>query len=487
MRPMGEQPTAAVRQRCTELAHFLSHWQPVSEGLVKCFFVEDHWSKVPEDWHEPLEALAIDELAQLLIEPPPNAPTSWPDSLVDFVHTVHALRLPGQCRPRTAEPATSAPDVAFAPDGSSSAERPAGAPAAAIAADRHRRAANGRCPEEVSVGAELRRAVKPKKMHEILRLSDLVDEIGAHARCTDVVDLGSGQGYLSRMLAFNYNWSVIAVEAVATNVAAAAKIDAVVQSEMRKKLKDQRDCAWRPETGKLRHVAARLHSGISASAFWRAIAPAANAEAGAGSEGGTGAGVGLGAGSRPGTGAANGGECGAAAATEGDESVAAGTEATSRRPAGGSSVLVGLHTCGDLAPTTLRVFHSASEAVGAVVSVGCCYMHLSESAAQADALNQRKLPSEQPAGPPSDLPAGSPTTAPHGQAAAGVDPTDGPLCEPCDGDEGGGDEGGVGFPMSDHCAELRVRTGFHIREMACHSMVSYAQVKGPGRRGPGRR
>ena len=37
---------------------------------------------------------------------------------------------------------------------------------------------NGRCPEEARVGTDLRRAVKPKKMHEIVRLSDLTDQIG---------------------------------------------------------------------------------------------------------------------------------------------------------------------------------------------------------------------------------------------------------------------------------------------------------------------
>ncbi|XP_030070798.1 methyltransferase-like protein 25 isoform X3 [Microcaecilia unicolor] len=41
------------------------------------------------------------------------------------------------------------------------------------------------------------------------------------------------------------------------------------------------------------------------------------------------------------------------------------------------SMLVGLHTCGDLAPTTLRLFASKPE-IKAVCSVGCCYHLLSE-------------------------------------------------------------------------------------------------------------
>lgn len=39
--------------------------------------------------------------------------------------------------------------------------------------------------------------------------------------------------------------------------------------------------------------------------------------------------------------------------------------------------MVGLHTCGDLAPNTLRIFTSQPEIKG-VCSVGCCYHLLSE-------------------------------------------------------------------------------------------------------------
>ncbi|XP_063783753.1 probable methyltransferase-like protein 25 isoform X2 [Pseudophryne corroboree] len=41
------------------------------------------------------------------------------------------------------------------------------------------------------------------------------------------------------------------------------------------------------------------------------------------------------------------------------------------------SIMVGLHTCGDLAPNTLRIFVSKPE-IKAVCSVGCCYHFLSE-------------------------------------------------------------------------------------------------------------
>ncbi|XP_030100895.1 probable methyltransferase-like protein 25 isoform X5 [Mus musculus] len=48
-----------------------------------------------------------------------------------------------------------------------------------------------------------------------------------------------------------------------------------------------------------------------------------------------------------------------------------------RNTASKDCLMVGLHTCGDLAPSTLRIFTSKAE-VKAVCSVGCCYHLLSE-------------------------------------------------------------------------------------------------------------
>ena len=46
-------------------------------------------------------------------------------------------------------------------------------------------------------------------------------------------------------------------------------------------------------------------------------------------------------------------------------------------------LIVGLHTCGDLAPTLLRVFSQCPNAVG-IISIGCCYMKLSHKKAKTD-------------------------------------------------------------------------------------------------------
>nr|XP_033781104.1 protein RRNAD1 isoform X2 [Geotrypetes seraphini]XP_033781105.1 protein RRNAD1 isoform X2 [Geotrypetes seraphini]XP_033781106.1 protein RRNAD1 isoform X2 [Geotrypetes seraphini]XP_033781107.1 protein RRNAD1 isoform X2 [Geotrypetes seraphini] len=57
-----------------------------------------------------------------------------------------------------------------------------------------------------------RRHVKPKKQHEIQRLGELVKKLSDATGCNCIVDVGSGQGHLSRFLSFGLGLSVTAVE-----------------------------------------------------------------------------------------------------------------------------------------------------------------------------------------------------------------------------------------------------------------------------------
>lgn len=147
-------------------------------GLVKNFFVQGHWEKLPSSWREPLEALSPVALAQLLMHPTVRPSSVWPLSLLAFLGTVHALRLPGQLRSRAGVEAGDATlgnerhldnglyrgsDVDRSMNkidteqagkrGGNSTERNGG--------QRVTRTAdvNGRCTEECQVDTELRRAV----------------------------------------------------------------------------------------------------------------------------------------------------------------------------------------------------------------------------------------------------------------------------------------------------------------------------------------
>ena len=95
-------------------------------------------------------------------------------------------------------------------------------------------------------------------------------------------------------------------------------------------------------------------------------------------------------------------------------------------------ILIGLHTCGDLGPSIIRIFASSPHAHG-LVSVGCCYMKTTTTEDQPHQLK--------PLGHPLDhLPCPIP----------------------------------LGYPMSDFVSSL---AGHHLsyraREVACHAIENY--------------
>ena len=110
-------------------------------------------------------------------------------------------------------------------------------------------------------------------------------------------------------------------------------------------------------------------------------------------------------------------------------------EVCSEKEEGGASrrhILVGLHTCGDLGATMMRVFRESEEIAG-LVSLGCCYMKLSS---QEDCSNC------------SDRPSSSST-----------------------------DSKALGYPLSDFVSSLLPSSSlsYEAREVACHSIDSYSR------------
>jgi hypothetical protein len=381
-------------ERLAALSSFLQEYRPLCSRLVKNFFVESHWQTIPDEWHPHLEALSLTELAELLEAPLTRAAHAWPASLRGFVQRAHELRLPGQLHARGSTAATAA--------------------AASVSVS-----ASGRCTEETKVQVALRERLKPKKVHEIVHLSSLVDHVARAAGCDQVVDLGSGLGYLSRTLAFEYNWRVIGVEADGGFVAESRRIDQKVARQLQRRMKDSRAVAWRVGAGMIRHVTARLPADTTPEQLWGTLQASLETDE-----------VLAGQLMRRAV---------DAALMEHGETVE--TTALEAHPVGGeppmagsANALIGLHTCGDLSPTMLRVFHRAGRAVSAFVNVGCCYMKLSEQCADC--------------GPNPSVPAAHRADTP--------------------------DQVEMGFPMSQAAAALGLEVGYHLREHACHSLCAYA-------------
>ena len=282
-----------------------------------------------------------------------------------------------------------------------------------------------RASESLPLNSPLRQQLNPKKEHEVVRLSELVSAVGRASSCDACVDIGSGKGYLSRALAFAHSWDVVGLEAVESNVERAEVLDAKTVKVLRKK-----DASL--DLGRVRHVAALLPPDVSTGDFRRLL--------------------------RSGGG-------GTAAAT-----AASGLCVECEPPQRGA--LVGLHACGDLSCTMLRAFDSAGDAVGCVVSLGCCYMRLStggeadepgcvvardsvqgagsgeEGAAAEDAQWEQRFR-------PVPRGMGQSTVAAEGAArrTARV----------------------PGFPMSAYAAATGLELDYFKLEMACHKLDAYAK------------
>ena len=62
----------------------------------------------------------------------------------------------------------------------------------------------------------------------------VVDAVGNFTKCSSVVDVGAGQGHLSRILHFGYGFNVTTIEASGCHAPKAQKYDAEVQKDITK-------------------------------------------------------------------------------------------------------------------------------------------------------------------------------------------------------------------------------------------------------------
>ncbi|KAL5467219.1 hypothetical protein EMCRGX_G031419 [Ephydatia muelleri] len=249
---------------------------------------------------------------------------------------------------------------------------------------------------EVTMGSQVkgmdhafRHCIKPKKQYEIKVLGEAVFRLSEVTRCKNVIDIGSGQGHLARYLAFEYGLNVVTMEAVGCHITTATKLDSFAENALKRKKRQQAMCPHEIK-GSLRHIVAMIDPNISPEELLGHV--------------------------------------------------------TSDQPEPTRKyLLVGLHTCGDLAPTILRLFAKSDSVVG-VVSVGCCYMKVT------------CLSCDQPPAP--NIP-----TCECDMAATCVH-----TCATKD------PRVPLGYPMSGRIMSLPSHSlSYEAREMACHALEAYAE------------
>lgn len=169
--------------------------------------------------------------------------------------------------------------------------------------------------QQKSISKHILGGMSDKKIHEVELMSQVIKAVADERGISSVIDLGSGQGYLSRALAFDYGLEVLAVDMSEIQTQGAVRFD--------KKAMKAQGCLNEDEQHHplLKHVTEKITSENISQVLAR-WSP----------------------------------------------------DSTEDK----RWLVTGLHTCGDLSPMIFNLF-AESEQVSCLVNVGCCYNALTSA------------------------------------------------------------------------------------------------------------
>ncbi|XP_024241608.1 protein RRNAD1 isoform X2 [Oncorhynchus tshawytscha] len=316
-------PTLSAEQQrelARNLTYFLSTYKHISDSFIIEFFSEDLWATLPTRWQQILCDLSPPQIADLLLDRL-NVNRSyscvWPLSLLAFRATAHALTFPRTPQGNRRHEVGMLKPEEFLENKSQSS----------------------------LLGHIFRKHVKPKKQHEIRSLGTLVKQLCDLTDCNSVVDVGSGQGHLTRFLSFGLGLSVTGIEADPTLVSMASKYD----GQLLWTLEKERQRKNGPPISRSGPSPCHVAGWVNPKASWKDFVK--QTEAGQGPY------------VHP--------LCQESSSTEVVCPVEEGQECP-------DFILTGLHACGDLSATLLRHFASCPHVRG-ITSVACCYMKITTS------------------------------------------------------------------------------------------------------------
>ncbi|XP_066930345.1 methyltransferase-like protein 25B isoform X1 [Clytia hemisphaerica] len=328
----------------TQAFMFLNEYQWIANSYVAEFFTQDLWSRLPEAWRKCFEEATLDDIANniLLSSAHKSYKSVWPLSLLSFIATCHGLSLNRQQKEEFKNPT--------------------------------------KLPKEIA--DVFKKHIKPKKRHELAILPDLVNHVCERTKVKNVVDVGSGLGHMARVLAYKYGCNVTAVERTEEQLPIARQYDLQIEKELRR---FREKGSFLDKEGKVRHVAKEIHLNMTSGEFSFLIGQENNEMKDNSTYNNTTLKNRM----------LNGG--GDTVKDEKDslidqklknneshqqshmidlenkQTVSAdliGLENNSNQ-----CTLIGLHTCGDLASTMLKVFKK-TEHVKNIISVSCCYFRM---------------------------------------------------------------------------------------------------------------
>lgn len=296
-----------VKNYASLLGAFLSQYAWLNDAYVLDYFVEQQWHKLPLSWQASLSTIELSDLSVWLETGlPVQGRSVWPLSLMCLAPAAKLLALKRL-------PVPSAGDIPL------------------LSSDDCTGTENLQWPSFDSRGNRnlthaFRKHVKLKKQYEITRLAMVVELLACKCDSKHVLDVGSGQGHLARLLALGKRLRVATVDLVGSHLASAQRFDRQAVEHVRKKNAMTRDPEVAEQSCDLpQHVELEVSMSTTPAELQKVAETAwGNGDAGA-----------------------------------------------------GNFLLVGLHTCGDLGPSMIKLFADSPAARG-LVSVGCCYMKLNE-------------------------------------------------------------------------------------------------------------
>ncbi|KAF7722108.1 hypothetical protein EC973_003688 [Apophysomyces ossiformis] len=259
------------------LVSFLKRYQWLIDIHVVDFITHKQWNQLDLEWRRTFlaEDGDIDDdqawftsVIDLLAENSQPCKDTWPKSLKKYIETIKNLTLPRR---------------------------------------------NLYTCEDV-IDKRMASGMTDKKIHEVELMSNVIKTIADKRGIASVMDLGAGQGYLSRALAFQHDFQVLAVDMSEVQTRGAQKFD-----KKASKLINKRDNSV--QLSKLHHVTEKV-TPENVSHILR--------------------------------------KWGSHGAEESEE----------------KWLVCGLHACGDLSAMSMRLF--AESKIACLVNVGCCYHYLSE-------------------------------------------------------------------------------------------------------------
>ncbi|GFQ91375.1 protein RRNAD1 [Trichonephila clavata] len=232
-------------KRAAKMCHdFLRKSDFFTDAYILDYFVEELWNKLPSGWLEIISNFDTDDLIAFL-QPGGNVrrESPWPLSLLAFRASSFALTLPRK--------SIHSPDAVkyfleknfnseynAVDDDSLDDDDPLPLENEwSCATDEF----EGKSGQHKNIPEFCRRHVKPKKQHEIFRLAQVASVVFKYFGLKNVIDVGSGQGHLSRFLALCCDLRVATMEANKRYVQDAAKFDKQALSSLERKQTHKRN------------------------------------------------------------------------------------------------------------------------------------------------------------------------------------------------------------------------------------------------------